>query len=192
MTYLDFRHVVVNIRVDVIEISGNGNVDWLDHELVADLMDLVSRRRGEKRGVRIISVPLVCNGVETAVGKYLKHIASRGETFGITDCGTPTVFVGELYVCGSVGRVVVRHGPDSVLPHCREIETIIQRAFYEMQGHVSAEGVRLHPMLLNPHIAIFATGWPSVNVVLEMSALPPIVSVCGRCCLEGEYGVMFG
>ena len=61
-----------------------------------------------------------------------------------------------------------------------------------MQDHVSAEGVRLHPMLLNPHIAVLATSDPSVNIVLEMPAFPPIVFVSGWCRLEGEHGVTFG
>ena len=190
MIYPNIGYVVVNVRVHVIDVSDKGDVVGLDHELIAYLVGLVMRRV-VKQGVRIISFPLVCDGVNTAVGEYFKRIASRGETYGIADGGAPAIFIRKFHVSGGVGRIVVGHGPHAVLSHSREVEAVIDRAFYKMQGHVSTERVRLHPVLLNPHAVIFAACGPSVDIVLEMSALPPILFVVGRCRLECEYGVKF-
>ena len=183
-------YVVVNVRVYVIDVSDKGDVVGLDHELVAHLMGFVMGSV-VKQGVCIISLPLVCNGVNTAVGEYFKRVAAWGETFGIADGGAPAIFVCEFHGSECVGRILVGHSPNTVLSHRREVKAVIDRAFYKTQGHVSTERVRLHPMLLNPHIAIFAACGKSVDVVLKMSALPPIMFVTGGCCLECKYGVKF-
>ena len=53
-----------------------------------------------------------------------------------------------------VVRVVRRDRPHSVLPYRREVELVVQWAFYQAKGHVPAEGIGIHSVLLNPQVTL--------------------------------------
>ena len=87
-----------------------------------------------------------------------------------------------------VVRVIGRDCPHAVLSYRREIELVIQRTFNQAKGHIPAKCVGIHPVFLNPQIAIRTTMVFPVIVFVVM-ALKPKKQFIHRCCLVNQYGI---